>query len=147
VLGARIKSARASELLRGSPARLLSPEDAPNREMERVQRVLDRDFKLSPRILELNRSHPLIADLARMVDDRPADALIAPLIEQLFDSALLIEGLHPNPAEMVDRIQTLMEAAARGNPAAPTKSAKSTKGAKSKKGEEEAKGKEGTIEQ
>jgi molecular chaperone HtpG len=125
-----VKSVRASELLRGSPARLLSPEDAPNREMERVQRILDRDFKLPPKILELNRGHPLIADLARMVDERPADPLIAPLIEQLFDSALLLEGLHPNPAEMVGRIQTLMEAAARGNQAATTKS---TKGTKSKK--------------
>jgi molecular chaperone HtpG len=114
LLGERVKSVRASELLRGSPARLLSPEDTPNREMERVQRILDRDFKLSPKLLELNRGHPLIADLARMVDERPADPLIAPLIEQLYDSALLLEGLHPNPAEMVGRIQTLMEAAARG---------------------------------
>ncbi len=98
VLGERIKSVRASELLRGSPARLLSPEDAPNREME--------------------RGHPLIADLARLVDERPADPLIAPLIEQIYDSALLLEGLHPNPAEMVARIQAIMEAAARGGQAA-----------------------------
>jgi molecular chaperone HtpG len=114
VLGERIKSARASELLRGSPARLLSPDDAPNREMERVQRILDRDYKAPPKLLELNRGHPLIADLSRLIDERPADPLIAPLIEQLYDSALLLEGLHPNPAEMVGRIQTIMEAAARG---------------------------------
>jgi molecular chaperone HtpG len=114
VLGERIKSARASELLRGSPARLLSAEDTPNREMERVQRILDRDYKVAPKILELNRSHTLIGDLAQMIDDRPADPLIAPLVEQLYDSALLLEGLHPNPAEMVGRIQTIMEAAARG---------------------------------
>ena len=97
------------------------------------RRILDRDFKLPPKILELNRGHPLIADLARMVDERPADPLIAPLIEQLFDSALLLEGLHPNPAEMVGRIQTLMEAAARGTPASATKSTKGTKSTKSKK--------------
>jgi molecular chaperone HtpG len=130
VLGERVKSVRASELLRGSPARLLSPDDAPNREMERVQRILDRDFKLPAKMLELNRGHSLIADLARMVDDRPADPLIAPLIEQIYDSALLMEGLHPNPAEMVERIQTLMEAAARGN---QTAAPKATKSAKSKK--------------
>jgi molecular chaperone HtpG len=100
--------------LRGSPARLLSAEDTPNREMERVQRILDRDYKVAPKILELNRSHTLIGDLAQMIDDRPADPLIAPLVEQLYDSALLLEGLHPNPAEMVGRIQTIMEAAARG---------------------------------
>ena len=36
----------------------------------------------------------------------------AALIEQLYDNALLVEGLHPNPSDMVARIQTLMEAAA-----------------------------------
>jgi molecular chaperone HtpG len=37
--------------------------------------------------------------------------LINTAIQQLFDSALLLEGLHPNPADMTPRIQALMEAA------------------------------------
>ena len=113
VLGERVTAVRASHILRSSPARLVSPENTPNREMERVQRMLDRNYKVPPKILELNRSHALIADLARLIDERPADPLIAAIIEQLYDSALLIEGLHPNPADMVGRIQLLMEAAAR----------------------------------
>ena len=43
--------------------------------------------------------------------DRPDDAIIDASIEQLYDSALLVDGLHLNPAEMVGRIQQLMEAA------------------------------------
>jgi molecular chaperone HtpG len=113
VLGERVTAVRASHILRSSPARLVSPENTPNREMERIQRILDRDYRVPPKILELNRSHRLIADLARLIDERPADPLIAAIIEQLYDSALLIEGLHPNPADMVGRIQLLMEAAAR----------------------------------
>ncbi len=113
VLGERVTAVRASHILRSSPARLVSPENTPNREMERIQRILDRDYKVPPKILELNRSHRLIADLARLIDERPADPLIVAIIEQLYDSALLIEGLHPNPADMVGRIQLLMEAAAR----------------------------------
>ena len=113
VLGERVSAVRASNVLRNSPARLVSPEDAPNREMERIQRMLDRDYKTPARSVELNRGHALIADLARMIDDSPDDALITPLVEQIYESALLLEGLHPNPAEMVSRIQTLMEAAAR----------------------------------
>jgi molecular chaperone HtpG len=113
VLGERVTAVRASNVLRGSPARLVSPEDAPNREMERIQRMLDRDYKTPARIVELNRGHALIADLARLIDERPDDGLITPLVEQIYESALLLEGLHPNPAEMVGRIQTLMEAAAR----------------------------------
>jgi molecular chaperone HtpG len=113
LLGERVAAVRASNVLRSSPARLVSPEDAPNREMERIQRMLDRDFKTPAKVVELNRGNPLIADLARLIDERPEDPLIAPLVEQIYESALLLEGLHPNPAEMVARIQTLMEAAAR----------------------------------
>ena len=113
VLGERATSVRASSLLRGSPARLLSPDDAPNREMERIHRILERDFKVPARLIELNRGHALIADLARLIEQQPGDPLVATLIEQIYDSALLLEGLHPNPANMVERIQRLMEAAAR----------------------------------
>jgi molecular chaperone HtpG len=113
VLGERITSARASSVLRSSPVRLVSPENTPNREMERIQRALDRDYQVPPKLLELNRGHPLIADLARLIDERGDDTLINALVEQLYESALLLEGLHPNPADMVGRIQSLMEAAAR----------------------------------
>jgi molecular chaperone HtpG len=113
VLGERITGVRASNVLRSSPARLIAGDNAPNREMERVQRMLERDYKASPRMIELNRGHALVANLARLVDERPNDALTGVLIEQLYDNALLLEGLHPNPAGMVERIATLMEAAAR----------------------------------
>ena len=33
------------------------------------------------------------------------------IIEQVYEDALLIEGLHPDPAGMIARIQKLMEAA------------------------------------
>ena len=40
-----------------------------------------------------------------------ASGLIDPTIEQLFENLLLLEGLHPNPAQMVPRIQDLLEQA------------------------------------
>jgi molecular chaperone HtpG len=39
------------------------------------------------------------------------DGLSTLVIEQIYDSALLIEGLHPDPASMLPRIQDLMEKA------------------------------------
>jgi molecular chaperone HtpG len=42
----------------------------------------------------------------------PADSeLIHTIIEQIFESALLIEGIHPDPASMIPRIQKLMASA------------------------------------
>ena len=113
VLGERVTGVRASNLLRTSPARLVSPDNAPNRDMERIQRMLERDTGVPARLMEINRSSPLIADLAILIERRPDDELTTTLIEQLYDDALLLEGLHPNPASMVDRIAKLMQAAAR----------------------------------
>ncbi len=113
VLGERITSVRASNVLRNHPIRLVSTDGDQNREMARIQRMLEQGYKVPARILEINRSHALIADLARLVESGSNEQLANALIEQLYDNALLVEGLHPNPAEMVARIEALMEAAAR----------------------------------
>jgi len=82
--------------------------------MARIQRLMGREYSVPTKLLELNRGHQLVVDLARIVAERPDDALVGLLFEQLYDNALLLEGLHPNPAAMVSRLQALMEAAARG---------------------------------
>lgn len=113
VLGDRVTSVRGSKTLRESPVRLAAPEDTPGREMQRINRALGRDTSTPKLLLELSRTNPLIASLAQSASDQPDNPLLPLLIEQLYDSALLLEGLHPNPAEMVPRIQQLMEAAAK----------------------------------
>ena len=111
LLGDRIIQVRGTRVLRDSPCRLVSPEDAPSREMRRVQRMLNQEFEVPKKILELNRRHPLIKNLARLVVNRPEELLINTAIEQLYENGLLIEGIHPNPAAMAPRIQSLLETA------------------------------------
>jgi molecular chaperone HtpG len=113
VLGERITGVRASQALHDSPARLVAPAGATGHELARIQRLIEQDYRLPPKLLELNRGHELVASLARLVEQQPDGALTVALIEQLYDNALLLEGLHANPAGRVGRIQTLMEAAAR----------------------------------
>jgi molecular chaperone HtpG len=112
VLGERITEVRESKVLKGSPCRLVSAEGGPQREMQRVRRLLEQDYEMPPMILEVNRNHDLIRDLADLAGQSSADALVDMSIEQLFENLLLLEGLHPNPAEMVPRIQSLLEKAA-----------------------------------
>lgn len=113
VLGERIKEVRASKVLRDSPARLVSDEEGLGRQMQRIQQVLGQEVEQRPRILELNPAHSLIAALARRLEANPEDPVVAAGLEQLYDNALLLEGLHRNPAAMVPRLLTLLEAAAR----------------------------------
>lgn len=113
VLGERVVDVRESKLLTDSPGRLVNPADALNTSMQRVQRLLGKDYQVPKKILEINRSSGLIRDVSARLSANAEDPLIDLLIEQLYESALLVEGIHPNPADMIPRIQQLMEAAAR----------------------------------
>jgi molecular chaperone HtpG len=113
VLGERVEDVRESKILTDSPCRLVNPAEAGQVNMDRVQRLLGREHQMTKRILEINRKNPLIQDLSARLAADGDDPLLEPLMEQLFENELVSEGLHPNPAGMVPRIQQLMAAAAR----------------------------------
>ncbi|MDX1413487.1 MAG: molecular chaperone HtpG [Candidatus Promineifilaceae bacterium] len=114
VLGDRIIEVRESKVLKNSPVRLLSPENAEGRDMQRLQRYLDQNYEVPKKILELNRKHPLIVNLAHLLETQPESELIDLSINQLYESALVQEGLHPNPLQMLPRIEELMLLASAG---------------------------------
>lgn len=115
VLGDRVTDVRPSKVLKDSPIRLVSPKDDRDRERQRLSRYFDKEYQVPKKILEVNRNHPLVANLARELHDKPDSELAKLTIEQLYDSALVQEGLHPNPAEMLPRIQKLMALAVEKN--------------------------------
>jgi molecular chaperone HtpG len=115
-LGERVSAVKSSSRLSDSVARLVDPEGVLNQEMQRVYRMMDRDFEVPPKILELNPRHPILLNLKELPTD---DDLSKAIIEQIYESALLIEGLHPDPAGMIPRIQLLMQAAIKKSPDIP----------------------------
>lgn len=111
-LGDRVQSVRISKVLTGNnPARLVSPEGTLDRHTQRVYRMLERDYEVPRKILELNPCHTLMHNLANLMQADAENPLVEVTIEQIYENALLLDGLHPNPAEMVSRIQAIMEAA------------------------------------
>lgn len=109
VLGEKISGVRESKVLTDSPVRLVAADKGLGADMERLYRAIGQEFAPTKRVLEINPNHPLIRNLAAMGDVPLANEVM----EQLLDTALLIEGIHPNPAEMVPRLQALMQAATR----------------------------------
>ena len=107
-LALRVADVRTSDRLVESPARLVDPDDSPAQELQRVYKMINQPMEVTPKVLEINPRHALLTKLA----DLPADSPIAQLvIEQIYENALLIEGLHPDPAGMIERIQHIMAAA------------------------------------
>jgi len=107
-LGEKVSDVRMTDRLSDSPARLVDPSGSPNQEMQRVYRLLKEDFETPKKVLELNPRHPIIR---RLNDVASEDDRIAIAVDQLYENALLIEGLHKDPASMIGRIHKLIEKA------------------------------------
>jgi molecular chaperone HtpG len=67
LLGERVREVREGKTLVDSPARLVSPDDDYARELQYVRRVIEEDYVAPVKTLEINRRHPIIANLARLV--------------------------------------------------------------------------------
>ena len=110
-LGGRVSDVRESKTLVGSPVRLVSENDSGNRYMFRINRLLDKDYELPVKALELNPRHPLMHNLSRLIAGGGDGALIDAVVEQVFETALLQDGIHPDPSSMAARLNLLMQAA------------------------------------
>jgi len=113
ILGERVSEVRTTNRLSDSPARLVNPEGAPDQSVQRVYQMVDKQFEMPKKVLELNPRHPIIRGLAVLPE---GDSRFLMIAEQVFENALLVEGLHPDPASMVSRIQDLMASALEKTP-------------------------------
>ncbi len=112
VLGERVTDVRASNRLSQSVARLTDPDGTLNPELQRVYRYLGKEYEIPKKILELNPSHDVLKNLLKLESGSDLQNVI---IEQIYDSALLVEGLHPDPSSIAPRVQQIIEAALKQN--------------------------------
>ncbi len=108
VLGDRVTDVRSTTHLTDSPARLVDPDGVPDQPLQRVYRLLGKEYETPKKVLEINPHHPILARMSALGEEDPRPAMV---IEQLYEDALLVEGLHPDPAGMIGRIQDLMQKA------------------------------------
>jgi len=111
-LGEKVSDVRITDRLTNSVARLVDAKGSLGQEMQRVYRIMDRDYQIPKKVLEINPDHPILQKISQLPEDDHRRELI---VEQVFESALLIEGLHPDPASMIPRIQQLMESSLDGD--------------------------------
>jgi molecular chaperone HtpG len=76
VLGDRVTDVRESKQLVNSPCRLVSPENSFDRDLQRIRRLTEQNYEIPKKMLEVNRNHPLIVNLAQKLT-QAADGLRA----------------------------------------------------------------------
>ena len=112
VLGERVSNVTASKRLVDSACTLVSAKDAMGANMERMMKMFDQNFTGGKRVMEVNLAHPLIKNLAGILNAAPEEPILSDIIVQLYEGASLLEGSLEDPSEMVPRIARLMGSAA-----------------------------------
>ncbi len=112
-LGDKVEDVIASKRLVDSAATLVVGKEGMDKQMEKMMKLMNKDYAGSKKILEINLSHPLIKNLGKRILADESDPVLRNSILQLYEGALLIEGNLASPTEFVSRMTELMVAATR----------------------------------
>ena len=115
VLGAKVEGVQFTDRLKESPIRLVNPKTGLGSEMQRVYKVMDENFEIPKKIVEINKDHEIIKGLSRMHKADDKSEMVDLVINQLFENSLLQEGFLKSPGSMVGRINQIIEAAVKKN--------------------------------
>jgi molecular chaperone HtpG len=109
ILGDRVNEVKESQRLTDSPACLVSPDGTMTSGMQRIMQLMNKDDSIPAKIMEINKDHALIRNLLQIYKGNVNDPHLIRVSEQLFESALLLEGYLKEPHLMVDRIEKILE--------------------------------------
>lgn len=108
VLGDKVEDVLVSKRLVDSPASVVVGKEGLDPQMEKMMKMMDKDFSASKRILEINTSHQLIKNLSSLNISKTNSELLKNCITQIYEGAMLIDGNLNNTTDFVNRMAELM---------------------------------------
>jgi molecular chaperone HtpG len=109
ILGDRVTDVRRSQRLTDSPMCLVNPEGGLTSHMQKMLHIVHRDMSIPSRVMEVNPNHRLIRNLLKIYKQEPQADYLTTAVEQLYESALLLEGYLKDPHRLVQRMNRLLE--------------------------------------
>jgi len=109
ILGDRVVEVRESKRLIDSPSCLVGADDNMSSQMQKILRMANKDMPAQKMIFEVNRDHKLIRNLLKVYKKNQKDEFITNVVEELFGSALLLEGSLENPHQFVSYVNKMLE--------------------------------------
>jgi molecular chaperone HtpG len=108
ILGDRVTEVRASKRLQTSPACLVKPDGSMSSQMQKIMQQINQDNSIPKKVLEINPEHDLTRNLSRVYENDPDSEFVTKATEQIFESALLLEGYLKDPHALVNRTFDLL---------------------------------------
>ena len=108
-LADKVTDVKESQRLSDSPCCLVNPEGMPSVHVQKLIQMMHSDYKIAKKIMEINRKHRLIQNLAKMNENTDYQQLVEKIALQLFENALMQDGIVSDPTSMVPRLNEIME--------------------------------------
>ena len=109
ILGDRVKEVKESDRLKGSPIVLVSPADGMSSTMQKMMNLTGKMATAPQKNMEVNKDHKLVRNLLKVYSANEKDDYIVNVVEQLYESSLLLDGFLQDPHKLVDRVNSLLE--------------------------------------
>lgn len=109
ILGDRVEEVKTSKRLTGSPSCLISKEDGMTASMQKLMKLANQNMGEQKKIFEVNKDHKLVRNLLSVFKKSSGDEYIKNVTEQLYESALLLEGSLDDPHKLVNRLNKMLE--------------------------------------
>jgi molecular chaperone HtpG len=109
ILAGKVEDVKESHRLSDSASCLVSADDSMTASMHRLMKMANRDMGQQKKILEINPDHKMTRNLLEIFKADSNDEYIVNVSEQLYESALLLEGALEDPHNLVRRINELLE--------------------------------------
>jgi molecular chaperone HtpG len=109
ILGDRVTEVVESKRLTDSPSCLVSPDGSITSSMQKIMNLMNKDMTPPKKAMEINKDHELVRNLLEIYKKDAKDKYLEQITEQLYESALLLEGYLTDPHKMVNRIQDILE--------------------------------------
>jgi len=108
ILGDKVTEVKESKRLLNSPSLLVNPDDAMSAQMQKLLRMTNQEVGDQKKIFEINKDHALIRNLLTAFKVNSKDEFITNVVEEMFESALLLEGNLIDPHQLVKNINKLL---------------------------------------
>ncbi len=110
ILGDKVADVKESKRLVDSPCTIVAGKDGMDAQTERMMKMMDKNFEGAKKVFEVNLNHNILKNLNTYFDKNGVDDKFKSIVEQLYGSALLIEGELKNPTDYVASVYDLLEA-------------------------------------
>jgi molecular chaperone HtpG len=110
ILGDKVADVKESKRLVDSPCTIVAGKDGMDAHTERMMKMMDNTFEGAKKVFEVNLNHKILQNLTNYFNENGADDKFNSVVEQLYGSALLIEGELKNPADYVAKVYDMIEA-------------------------------------